>query len=459
MVLRSTSVKAFGLLAVLAAACGPGDETVPMGGTGGLASGGSGLTGVGASGGGAGLPVGAGGSASGGFGAGPSFGGTVSAGGSGATGAVPGATGAVPGIGGAVSSGGVGAGGPVTGGTSSTGGTFSSGGFSTGATGGFNTTGGVTSSGGATSTGGVPSTGGIPSTGGTSTGGVPSTGGVSTGGTSTGGTSTGGTSTGGVSTGGSGTCEYPEPPSTVAAWVEESWNAELGNNVRGREAWLLDSAIMGQGQINVCVRWGATSAPSGDVKSGMESNVANWLNDWFTAIGTYGCFPYPNGVTVKVTGWAVRPGNESWVSDLGSSVGVYTETDGEGEPKCPDSCSFFVNWDHQFPDCPGGEAFHHDYWVWLDDELPGGGAAAVGGDWGFRMPVRSFLDAMGQDSLVIEHEMGHGFGLQDYYTWNGSTPAGGSLMIVGSTNQQSPTEGDTWLIRRTWKEQQALRGW
>ncbi len=42
--------------------------------------------------------------------------------------------------------------------------------------------------------------------------------------------------------------------------------------------------------------------------------------------------------------------------------------------------------------------------------FPGGGAAAVGGDWGLRMPVASFLNAMGRDNLVIEHEIGHDFG-------------------------------------------------
>jgi hypothetical protein len=66
---------------------------------------------------------------------------------------------------------------------------------------------------------------------------------------------------------------------------------------------------------------------------------------------------------------------------------------------------------------------------------------------------------MGKSNLVFEHEIGHGFGFQDYYTWTGSTPAGGSLMIVGSTNSQVPTTGDQWLLRRTWVEMKALRGW
>lgn len=306
-------------------------------------------------------------------------------------------------------------------------------------------------------------TGGAPSGGagtGGATGGTPGSGGAASGGADTGGAGTGGAATGGTGSGGAASCEYSDPPSEVADWVQESWDAQLGGNIQSREAWLLDNVMMGQGQLNLCVRWGASTPPSSHVKQNIGASVERWMNDWFTALGDYGCFPYPDGIDVEVTGWAVAPGNESWVSDLDDSIGVYTETDGDGQPKCPDACSFFVNWDHQFPSCPGGEAFHTDYWIWVSDELPGGGAAAVGGDWGLRMPVDSLVNRIDSTSdYVIEHEIGHGFGFQDYYDWTGARPDGGSLMIVGSTNTSSPTLGDIWLIRRAWEEMQVLRGW
>lgn len=250
---------------------------------------------------------------------------------------------------------------------------------------------------------------------------------------------------------------FQSPPQNVAAWVNESWNSELGANIKGREAWLLDSVMKGKGQINLCVRWGASTAPSTIVKTGMAAAAQKWFNDWFSQLKDYACFPY-SSISVKVTGWAVAAGKTSWVSDLGSDIKIYTETDADGEPKCPDDCSFFTNWSHSFPRCSGGEAFHHDYWMWLDDSI-GGGAAAVGGDWGLRMPVSNFVASMGKSDYVIEHEMGHGFGFQDYYTWTGSEPAGGSLMIVGSTNNPSPTTADMWLLRRTWQEMKNLRKW
>jgi hypothetical protein len=77
------------------------------------------------------------------------------------------------------------------------------------------------------------------------------------------------------------------------------------------------------------------------------------------------------------------------------------------------------------------------------------------------MPVDNFVNSLGQSSdFVVQHEMGHGFGMQDYYDWTGSRPEGGSIMIVGSSSGGPPiTAGDTWLIRRVWKEQKSLRGW
>ena len=193
----------------------------------------------------------------------------------------------------------------------------------------------------------------------------------------------------------------------------------------------------------------------------LASTVERWFNDWFKGLDNYGCFPYGAGVKVKITGWAVRQGRESLLDGIDPAIPVYTEQDGDGEPKCPDACSAFEHWDHNFSGCAKGADFHTDYWLWFDDNLPGGGgAAAVGGDWGLRMPVSTFLSAFSKPSdHIVEHEMGHGFGFQDYYDWNGSKPKGGSIMIVGSTQSEPPTDADLWLLKRTWKEMKTLRGW
>jgi len=337
---------------------------------------------------------------------------------------------------------GAGSDGAGAGGATALGGQSGSAGAAGGAAGNPSASGGMSSASGGMSSAGAPGSAGS----GTSGGAGASAGGVGQGGA--------------PGAAGSAACDWSDPPANVAGWVDESWAAQLGNNVKSRKAWNLDNVMLNGGSMNLCVRWGATSVVPDSVKMNLAGTTERWFNDWFKGLGSYGCFPYGTGISVKITGWAVKSGQEALLSGI-TGVPIYNETDGDGEPKCPDACSSFVHWDHVFSSCPGGDANHSDYWLWFDDALPGdGGAAAVGGDWGLRMPVSTFVQAFDRTSFnIVEHEMGHGFGIQDYYDWTGSTPSGGSIMIVGSTSSQAPTTGDLWLLRRTWKEMKALRGW
>jgi hypothetical protein len=119
-----------------------------------------------------------------------------------------------------------------------------------------------------------------------------------------------------------------------------------------------------------------------------------------------------------------------------------------------------VFWNHESPNCPGSEENHFDHSVSLNDSL-GGGAAVAGGDRAVSIHVADFINSLDQPSnSVIEHQMGHGFGIHGYYHWAGSTPEGDSVMVVGSTSGESTiTDGDTWLIRRIWKKRKSLGGW
>lgn len=256
-------------------------------------------------------------------------------------------------------------------------------------------------------------------------------------------------------------CAYGDPPSGVAAWVDESWGGALSSNIAARQDWLLDAVVSGRGVINVCVRWGATSPFTTAVRDQIEGSLQTWLQGWLQYLEGDGCFPYAQGVTAKITGIAVKPGQESLLQWTDRTIPVYAETDPSsdpaGEPRCPDPCAFSLHWDHRFPDCPGGEQAHFDYAIWLDDAIPGG-ATAVGSDWGLRMPARLFTAALGApSSRVIQQVMGYAFGFQSYAGWSGSAPDGGSLMFGDAGDP--PNAADGWLLRRLWREQKALRGW
>lgn len=274
-----------------------------------------------------------------------------------------------------------------------------------------------------------------------------------------GGRGAGGLAPGGLGSAGSEACDVSAPPKNVAAWIDESYAGEGKRNLSWHSTWLADAAMKGQGEIQLCVRYGATRAVSEALRDRVAPAMQRWFNAWFSKLYPYDCFPYAS-VRVKVTGWAVKPGQEGLLQWTDRSVPVYTEiSDGadqaKGEPKCPDSCGFFFHPDHVFTECPGGPGNHFDYTVWLNDTLPSG-AAAEGSDWGVRIPVASFVDNLDNDTFeVMLHEVGHGFAISDYYNWKGSTPSGGSVMMLGSSLGLSV--GDQWMVRRYWRETKALR--
>ncbi len=248
----------------------------------------------------------------------------------------------------------------------------------------------------------------------------------------------------------------------MADWVEESWGAEGRNNITNSANWLFDAAMKGGGEINVCVRYGATTPVTPEMRDAWGPALEALFNTWFGLLHPYACFPYER-VSVRIAGWAVKPGQESLLQWSDGTVPVYTEvSDGSdqalGEPKCPDSCGFFFreNWDHVFADCPGGPENHFDYSLWLNDTGPAG-AAAHGSNWGIRMGVTDFMRDIESGNTFVEwHEIGHAFGFSDYYSWAGSTPEGGSVMIVGS-GASSPSLGDQWMVRRYFREARELR--
>lgn len=84
-----------------------------------------------------------------------------------------------------------------------------------------------------------------------------------------------------------------------------------------------------------------------------------------------------------------------------------------------------------------------------------------GGDWGQRLSDDAYLNIInsGFGIHVLEHELGHGFGLTDFYGGEGEKggfPPGGfpggenSLMMAGSASKI--TDFDGWMLRYVWSK-------
>ncbi len=61
--------------------------------------------------------------------------------------------------------------------------------------------------------------------------------------------------------------------------------------------------MLNKGSLNLCVRWGATSTVPATVSMNLTTTIARWFNDWFKALGSYGCFHWTSSEPAAHTYW------------------------------------------------------------------------------------------------------------------------------------------------------------
>jgi hypothetical protein len=80
----------------------------------------------------------------------------------------------------------------------------------------------------------------------------------------------------------------------------------------------------------------------------------------------------------------------------------------------------------------------------------------AGGDWGQRVGIEYFVSAVNSDNIhIVLHEMGHTFGLDDFYDW---TPTGQSNFVLLAGCATSATEFDDWVFRDWWRHVKSRYG-
>lgn len=150
-------------------------------------------------------------------------------------------------------------------------------------------------------------------------------------------------------------------------------------------------------------------------------------------------------------GWAVK--DKSLLEGSTEGLDIYTDVDSEGIPQCAESCGRYFNQAGDYSGCEGGADRHYDQSLWLTDGMGGG----AGGDWGQRIGSEYFLQALGSENIhILLHEMGHTFGLDDFYDW---TPTGIDSFIMLAGAAQEVTEFDGWMLRNWWYALSRERGW
>ncbi len=135
-------------------------------------------------------------------------------------------------------------------------------------------------------------------------------------------------------------------------------------------------------------------------------------------------------MNVKVVGWAVRDRSRLQWTD--NSVDVYVGDINEGAPQCSPPCGRFFHQNGDYSGCPGG-------------------------DWGQRIGREYYVGALDSENIhILLHEIGHGFGLDDFYDW---TPTGVCCFIMNAGSGTQITEFDTWMLRDWWRHLKSRYGY
>ena len=235
-----------------------------------------------------------------------------------------------------------------------------------------------------------------------------------------------------------------------------------------RRNTIFDQIVAGKGTINYVVKWQSYRTVTYEQRQKFEAMLSECINAWNDWLAGYENWPYDH-IDVKVVGWAVI--DKSCLLDLHDDEIVYTDTryydaqydttNGrdtipDKEPFAPSELSRFDHFTEPNYQYPGGLDKRFDMYMWATQGFPDIGGC--GGDWGQRLSDTAYLGMIDNGSLhVLEHEIGHGFGMTDFYGGEGESdgfPPGGfpggenSIMMAGSAAKI--TQFDGWMLRYMW---------
>ncbi|MGS5019766.1 dockerin [Paenibacillus sp. JJ1683] len=248
-------------------------------------------------------------------------------------------------------------------------------------------------------------------------------------------------------------------PAKFKPSVEWVWkNRIVKEGSTNRKNLIFDQIYAGKGTINYVVRWQSSKNITLQQRKDMASMLSRQINNWNKQLKGYDGWPY-DYITVKIVGWAVA--NPSQILNKQSNEIVYTDTITDELsktdpnipaklPVAPNALSRFEHFMDSNYTYPGGLDKRFDMYLWGTSNFQGG----AGGDWGQRMPDDYILSTLNSDEVQItEHEMGHGFGLPDFYEEHERPPGGFPVpTIMWAGNSPKITEWDTWMLRYTWSQ-------
>ncbi|MEC0181057.1 discoidin domain-containing protein [Paenibacillus peoriae] len=248
-------------------------------------------------------------------------------------------------------------------------------------------------------------------------------------------------------------------PAYLKSSVEWVWkNRMLTEGSTNRKNIIFDQIFAGKGTLNYVVRWQSSKRVTLKQRQDIAKMLDRQMNHWTEHLQGYDGWPYKN-IKVKVVGWAVA--DPSLLLDKQPDEVIYTDTITDvlaseqpgipaALPVAPNEISRFEHFTDPNYSYPGGLDKRFDMYLWATENFGGG----AGGDWGQRMNDDYILSTVNADEIQItEHEIGHGFGLNDFYEEHERPPGGfptNTIMWAGNSNHI--TDWDIWMLRYTWSQ-------
>ncbi|MDE6777283.1 MAG: zinc-dependent metalloprotease, partial [Oscillospiraceae bacterium] len=263
--------------------------------------------------------------------------------------------------------------------------------------------------------------------------------------------------------------DMPEAYQESAKWIWENRCVYEGST--SRRNTIFDQIYAGNGTINFVVRWQSYKTITYEQRQQFEKLASDSINAWNDWLKNYDGWKYDH-IDVKIVGWAVLDKNclldlhddeivydnliSAYDSQYDTSNGI--ETIPDKLPSAPDELSRFEHFADSNYQYPNGLENRFDMYLWATQGFPAIGGA--GGDWGQRLSDDAYINMLdGTNVHVLEHEIGHGFGITDFYGENGTNAGpppngfpddGTSIMMAGSSTKI--TNFDGWLLRYMWSQ-------
>ncbi|KAF2832476.1 hypothetical protein CC86DRAFT_366257 [Ophiobolus disseminans] len=245
------------------------------------------------------------------------------------------------------------------------------------------------------------------------------------------------------------------PPANMVTGLDQVWKQTLKENPGWAQDknWIIDQMMANNGTINYCVRWNHPGKSTAAARATTAKALQRSMQKWFDVLVGFEGFPLTK-LAVNVVGYAVK--NKNLLEGNISGLDVYTTKNPDGVPECDPRCYRATHLNGDMSQCPGGKKSRYDISLWLDESLTGE-IGGYGYNWGQELSPKYFFDNVNSENIhILLHEMGHGFGLLDFYDW---TPQGQTNFIMMAGSAMEVTEFDAWMVRDWWRKLKANRKW